>query len=272
MDRYPLDPTNLFRSPVTFRQRLQPTSVSIVPEVCGSNSICASPFGTLSQPYPTPVADKRSERRRDANVWIAMVKTGRPREFDRDLAVEQAMHVFWAYGYEAASLTRLREVLGGISPSSFYAAFGSKEALFREALTVYTERYGTCLAPLFDESLPPRSAMEQALRRSVDMQTDDAHPPGCLVCSATVSAGSEADEVHRAIAAIRATNRDAIRGCVDRGARAGELDEDRDVVGLAAAFNGFLLGISAQARDGLDRSTLQCAVSEIMRLWTSRPT
>ena len=45
---------------------------------------------------------------------------------------------------------KLRAVMGGISSASFYAAFGSKEALFREALALYEARYGGCLDPLFD--------------------------------------------------------------------------------------------------------------------------
>lgn len=196
-----------------------------------------------------------------------MNRTGRPRGFDRDLAVEQAMHVFWAYGYEFASLAKLRAVMGGISSASFYAAFGSKEALFREALALYEARYGGCLDPLFDAALPGRAAIEQALRRAVDMQTDAAHPPGSLTAAAPTGGSPDAVAVQRAIAAIRASHHRAIRACIDRAARAGEMSPALDAAGLAAAFNGFLVGISVQARDGLDRATLHRAVSEMMRLW-----
>ena len=177
------------------------------------------------------------------------------------------MHLFWRHGYEATSLAQLRASMGDISSASFYAAFESKEALFRETLALYARTYGTCLAPLFDPAVSPREALEQALRASVDMQTSADHPLGCLVCSSTTSCSPEANEVQRFVADVRDANLAAIRGCVDRAIRLGELSPERDAAALAVAFNGFLVGISAQARDGVDRATLQASVAEIMGLW-----
>lgn len=201
-----------------------------------------------------------------------MARTGRPRGFSRDEAVERAMHLFWEHGYEATSLAHLREAMGGISSSSFYAIFASKESLFQEALRLYGDKHGACLASLFDPDFPPRAAIEQALRNSIEMQTGEDHPPGCLVCSSTMSCSPEAAEIQRFVGDIRDANHAAIRGCVDRAVAHGALPAERDPAALAALFNGFLLGISAQARDGVDRVTLQAAVSEIMSLWpvTSR--
>ena len=196
-----------------------------------------------------------------------MARTGRPRGFDRDTAVEQAMCLFWEHGYEATSLAHLRQGMGGISSASFYAAFASKEALFRETLALYVDSYGTSLAPLFDPTIPPRDAVEQALRASVDMQTDNGHPLGCLICASTVSCSPDAADVQQLAAEIRASNHAAIRACVDRAIALGQLPGDRNASAIAAMFNGFLLSISALARDGVERSTLHETVSEIMLVW-----
>ena len=177
------------------------------------------------------------------------------------------MHLFWEHGYEATSLAQLRGAMGGISSASFYAAFESKEALFRETVALYVERYGTCLQALFDPAVAPRDAVEHSLRCSVDMQTGKGHPLGCLVCSSAVSCSPEASGVQQFVGDIRAANHAAIRGCVDRAIRLGELPLERDAAALAATFYGFLLGVSAQARDGVDRATLHTAVNEVMRVW-----
>jgi AcrR family transcriptional regulator len=66
---------------------------------------------------------------------------GRPREFDREQGLAKAMHLFWSLGYDATSMADLRAGLG-ITQASLYAAFGSKEQLFREAGDLYRRTAG----------------------------------------------------------------------------------------------------------------------------------
>src|SRR3954468_24300190 len=54
-------------------------------------------------------------------------RTGRPRSFDEQAALEKAMRVFWQKGYDGTSISDLTAALG-INPPSLYAAFGNKEA------------------------------------------------------------------------------------------------------------------------------------------------
>jgi AcrR family transcriptional regulator len=68
----------------------------------------------------------------------ATIRRGRPRAFDRDAALTTAMHLFWAKGYSATSIGDLTAAIG-IGAPSLYAAFGSKEALYSEALAQYTK-------------------------------------------------------------------------------------------------------------------------------------
>lgn len=195
-----------------------------------------------------------------------MVRTGRPRGFDRDEAVTHAMHLFWEHGFEGVSLEQLRRSMGGISSASLYAAFGSKEALYREALDKYLGTHGKVMTALRDEGLPPRQRLENALRRSAEMQTASSHPRGCMVALATIFSESGAS-VQALTIAERAANREAIRACVDRAIDDGTLRRGADPAGLATLFEGFLVGLSIQARDGVSTAELDAAVTQAMSVW-----
>lgn len=196
-----------------------------------------------------------------------MARTGRPRRFDRDAALGSAMLVFWDLGYEAASLAELQAAMGGISAASFYAAFGSKEALFREAAERYVATHGQVTAPLNDPGLPPRTAVEGTLRASAAMQADPSHPAGCLVVLAASACSVANRHVQALLAAYRERNRTGFRACVARAVAAGELPGDTDVQGLATLFNTFLNGLSTQARDGVALADLDAGVTAAMRVW-----
>ena len=64
------------------------------------------------------------------------MRMGRPREFDAETALDQAMEVFWRHGYEGATIAQLTEAMG-INPPSLYACFGNKEGLLKAALDRY---------------------------------------------------------------------------------------------------------------------------------------
>lgn len=196
-----------------------------------------------------------------------MARTGRPREFDRDKALEAAMTLFWAQGYEPTSLNQLKACMGDISPASFYAAFGSKEALFREVFEHYLETHGRAIAILRDETLPPRQAIELALRRSARMQTEPTHPPGCLTILGASNCSPENKHIEGILATERARNREAIKACVARAIASGELSSSTDADALTTTFDTFLLGIALEAKDGASAGRLETAISLLMQLW-----
>jgi len=197
-----------------------------------------------------------------------MAQMGRPRTFDRDAAVQQAMHLFWEYGYESTSLSLLKAGIGGgITAPSFYAAFGSKEALFKEVVAHYVAKHGKVNACLWDDALVPRDAIESALRRSAQMQTARGHPKGCLLVFAASTCAPENEHVQKMLAKQRARTREGYRHCIQRGVDSGELAPDTDIDALAAVFQSFLVGLSVQARDGVPASVLDRAITHLMRAW-----
>lgn len=197
-----------------------------------------------------------------------MAQMGRPRGFDREEAIHQAMHLFWEHGYEATSLTQLKAGIGGgITAPSFYAAFGSKEGLFKEVVAHYLATHGQVESSLWDERLPPREAVELSLRRSAKMQSERGHPKGCLMVVSAAGCSDEQDPIQKILAHARKRTRDGIASCVERAIASGELPAETDARALSMVFGGFLVGLTTLARDGVTSVALNNAVTEIMHVW-----
>jgi TetR/AcrR family transcriptional repressor for divergent bdcA len=173
------------------------------------------------------------------------------------------MLLFWRHGFDSTSLTQLKDELG-ISAASFYAAFGSKEDLFREAVDRYVGGYGMASAPLWDTASSPRQALEQALRDSARMQTDRRHPLGCLLVIAVTTSSVETEHLQKLLRNARARIRGGIKSCLARAQQADELNGNVDVDTLAEVFCVFLFGITTQARDGISLEALDQAISAMM--------
>ncbi|MFE0586722.1 TetR/AcrR family transcriptional regulator [Pantoea vagans] len=197
-----------------------------------------------------------------------MAQMGRPRTFDRDEAIRQAMTLFWQYGYESTSLAMLKSNLGnGITAPSFYAAFGSKEALFEEVVECYASTYGQVNDCLWDDAPEPREAVELALRRSAKMQTEPGHPSGCLIALSVNTCSPANDHIRKILAVQRERTRAGFLRCVTRAKEAGQLAADTNVRALAITLHSFELGLSTEARDGASGEELDAAVSAVMKVW-----
>ncbi|SFW23850.1 TetR/AcrR family transcriptional regulator [Luteibacter sp. UNCMF366Tsu5.1] len=198
-----------------------------------------------------------------------MAVMGRPRTFDRDKAIDEALQLFWQNGFEATSLSQLKAAMGGgISAPSFYAAFGSKEALFQECVQRYLETYAQVTECLWDTDMAPRDAIETALRQSARMQYERGHPKGCMVGLGVMSAPSDAHaSVSIGLTRSRSRTRKGFIACVQRGIDRGDLDASIEAQGLAAVFDAFLMGLSVLARDGVRLSTVEAGISHVMLAW-----
>ncbi|WP_405081058.1 TetR/AcrR family transcriptional regulator [Paenibacillus chitinolyticus] len=196
-----------------------------------------------------------------------MPRTGRPRAFNRDEAVAAAMRLFWEHGFDSTSLAQLRAAMGDISAASFYAAFESKEALFREVVDQYIESYGQVSESFRDESIPPKAAIEQGLRRSARMQTERSHPLGCLLVLSAVTCSPEQNHIREMLAKERERVRSWMKNCIERAVADGELPDSTDIAMLVALFETFLQGISTQARDHVPYEAIDAAITQLMSVW-----
>src|SRR5215510_13954006 len=116
-----------------------------------------------------------------------MSRTGRPREFDRGEALQRAMELFWAQGYEGTTLADLQKAMGGITAPSFYAAFGSKEALFKEAVELHIQTEGMRAVKALEEGPTARASIEAMLNVAAEVSSQPGKPHGCLIVLGAVN-------------------------------------------------------------------------------------
>jgi AcrR family transcriptional regulator len=195
-----------------------------------------------------------------------MKERGRPRSFDRAAALRRAMELFWEKGYEAASMTDLTSAMGINSPS-LYAAFGSKEKLFEEAVALYQASEGTEIWNALPEKRTAREAVEQFLRRTAISFTRQDKPAGCLIVLGALHADKGSQAACRFLRSLRAENVIALRERMESAVRDGDLPPGTDCLKLATFYATVQQGMSIQARDGASREVLLTIADSAMMAW-----
>jgi AcrR family transcriptional regulator len=184
---------------------------------------------------------------------------GRPREFDAETALDQAMEVFWRHGYEGATIAQLTEAMG-INPPSLYACFGNKEGLLKAALDRYTKLRGVWMDEVV-AAPTAREVAERMLTGIADRQTDPANPPGCLLVQGGIACGTGSESVPFELAARRAQNEDQLRDRFVRAKAEGDLKPTSDPAALARYVSAVSVGMGVMASSGSDREALQQVAS-----------
>ena len=196
-----------------------------------------------------------------------MAQRGRPRSFDREHALKQAMEVFWAVGYEGSTLAQLQESMGGITAPSFYAAFRSKEELFREAVELYSRTLGAPMAKGLAEGRSARSAVGALLRAAIEAFTKPGKPRGCMLVLAAMNSAPENKSVRDHLRGLRARRQKLIQQRVQRDVDERDLPRSLNAAAVASFYATIVDGLAIQARDGASRKALNFAVRCAMEAW-----
>jgi AcrR family transcriptional regulator len=192
---------------------------------------------------------------------------GRPRSFDRDQALERAMHVFWRQGYEATSVSDLTRAMR-INPPSLYAAFGDKERLYLEALGRYQQRRVESMAKWFDEELTAKAAVRRLLTEAARELARAGAPRGSMLVFSAMQCSSDA--LQAKLAERRASVRAILKTRIDRGIDEGEVPRGTDSAALVDFYSAVFQGMSLQARGGASRKRLAAIAAIAMRAWPDK--
>jgi AcrR family transcriptional regulator len=195
---------------------------------------------------------------------------GRPREFDRDEALRRVQALFWERGYEGVTLSDLVQATG-LASARLYAAFGSKEQMFRESVQLYERAEGGFADRALADEPAVTAALERLLLDAIDVYTRPT-PRGCLVVTAATNCTSSHRDLQEWLAQHRRRRTMSIVNRLQRAAKDGDLPAKTDIESLGQAFATFLNGLSTQARDGVSSEQLRRTVPAAMTMLQPRHT
>jgi AcrR family transcriptional regulator len=191
---------------------------------------------------------------------------GRPREFDRDAALEAAMLLFWRKGFAGASMNDLCDAMGIRSPS-LYAAFESKEALYLAAFQHYATTEGQAVWDKLAAGATARDGVENLLIAAADnLPKSRTAPAGCMVALGAVSDEWPAS-IAREVRKVRLELLDNLRARLEAAVGSGELPAETDIDALSRLYLGIFQGMAVQAKDGATQAELRGAAKAAMAAW-----
>ncbi|MGH9735402.1 MAG: TetR/AcrR family transcriptional regulator [Candidatus Acidiferrales bacterium] len=190
-------------------------------------------------------------------------KTGRPISFDKNAALEAAMLLFWERGYEGTSVADLTQATG-LNPSSIYAAFGDKHALFQLAVKRYMEMRAQYAGKALEE--PTLEKVVRALfDNTVAFLTAPGHPPTCMTLSGAVGCSVDATRARDIMTEIRRQNEAVMRERFIKARRSGELPKDINVDDYTRYLSTIIAGLSIQAANGSTKAELNRTAQMALR-------
>ena len=190
---------------------------------------------------------------------------GRPRLFDEDLVLDQAMYVFWEKGYEGSSLIDLTEAMG-INRASIYGVFGNKQLLFLKAL----ERYISLRVPFHEDALKETTAYkvaERYLSQTAIFLTRPGYPHGCMTVQSALPATEEGAEIRNELIRVRIGSQKALQRRFARAKREGDLPKSANVESLARFITAIDQSMTIQGINGATREELLDLAQTSLRAW-----
>jgi AcrR family transcriptional regulator len=182
---------------------------------------------------------------------------GRPRAYDREIALTRAMDVFWEAGYAATSLDDLSDAMGMNRPS-IYAAFGDKEALYREALNHYRTKSRVAMGEALAADRPLRRALEDFYERAIELYSSgETSARGCFTIGTALTEAVTNPELRLILAdGLRGLDR-ALSARISLGQERGEVGPDANPAELGQVASAMLYLLAIQARTGATRHSLR---------------
>lgn len=184
-----------------------------------------------------------------------MATAGRPRSFDKDDALKKAMYVFWEKGYEGTTMADLIQSIGMKAPS-IYAAFGNKDAIFKEVVQSYLPIVVNGQLKALNSSPKIYDAVEATLKACVSLYTGKDNPHTCLVMTGAINTAPEHSEHVETLRALREDYKAAWKKRFEMAKTDRQLTDKAKPSELAEYFTTLIQGMTIKAKDGATEDEL----------------
>ncbi|MFE0647990.1 TetR/AcrR family transcriptional regulator [Streptomyces sp. NPDC059534] len=190
----------------------------------------------------------------------------RTKEFDPDAALQAALELFWARGYEATTMSDLVEHLG-IGRASIYATFGNKHELYLRAMDRYLETRDPRIVEELSAPGPALPAVRALVRRfAAEAATDGERLNGCFVTNSAAELGPHDAAVARRVELSWEQIETLLYAALTRARAGGELPTDRDPRALARMLLVLMQGIRVVGKASSDPGRVGDAAEQALGL------
>ncbi|MHC8492664.1 TetR/AcrR family transcriptional regulator [Thalassospira sp. SM2505] len=187
----------------------------------------------------------------------------RPRGFDEESVLDNAMNIFWSKGFESTSVQDLVDETG-LNRASMYASFGDKKALFLRVLDHYSQKISTERFAKLREIENGREAIEATFRDTARNGCTDGKHKGCLIVNSGMELAPHDPEIaaisHQAFRRVE----DMFAAALTRGIKHGTVSKEKNVRALSRFLAGSIQGVQLMSRRGADRETLEDYTNTIL--------
>lgn len=194
---------------------------------------------------------------------------GRPKSFDKEVALCAALKLFWEKGFEPTSVAELCEAME-INPPSLYCCFGNKAGLFMEAVQYYEKKYWEKPAEILISEPDIYKAIDEYFMSAAKILLSPNSPCGCMVVLAAVNISPQETDIIKLIRDMRMETKNMFSSRLAQAIADGQIPPETDVPTIAGSLTTFLEGLSLQAKDGIFLSQLLSLASCASRMLPQR--
>lgn len=193
-------------------------------------------------------------------------KRGRPKIFDEQQALEQAMLLFWKNGYIATSISELTQAMGITAPS-LYCSFGDKASLFNRCIDYYLANEACPIIEIMHQAKTAKIAFELLLYDSAKRSVQPDKPAGCMLITSTIGKAKQAEEVHEHLQEKRNNYKLLLLQRLQKGIQEGDIAPNAPIDAISDFYLTILNGLTVKACDGADLETLNQIIFNAIRAW-----